>query len=87
VDIFATDPASSEFGLCIYRLRSDRFDPRRLELDEKDPMAALRSFLEQLLERTQARPLPNPAAARANPVKVFESLAAYQAWVSEHLDI
>ncbi len=87
VDIFATDPANSEFGLCIYRLRCDRFDPRRLVSDEKDPMAALRSFLEQILKRTQARPLPNPAAARANPVQVFESLEAYQAWVSEHLDV
>lgn len=87
VDVFATDPANSEFGLCIYRLRSDRFDPRRLVSDEKDPMAALRSFLEQILERTQARPLPDPAAARANPVKVFESLEVYQAWTSEHLDV
>jgi hypothetical protein len=50
-------------------------------------MAALRSFLEQILERTQARPLPDPAGACANPVKVFESLEAYQAWASEHLDI
>jgi membrane associated rhomboid family serine protease len=87
VDVFATDPANSEFGLCIYRLRCDRFDPRRLVPDEKDPMAALRTFLEQILERTQARPLPDPAAALANPVKVFESLAAYQACASENLDV
>jgi membrane associated rhomboid family serine protease len=87
VDVFATDPANSESGLCIYRLRCDRFDPRRLVSDETNPMAALRSFLKQILERTQARPLPDPAAARANPVKVFESLEAYQAWTSEHLDI
>ena len=87
VDVFATDPANSESGLCIYRLRGDRFDPRRLVSDEKDPMAALRSFLEQILERTQARPLPDPAAARANPVKVFESLEAYQTWASENLDV
>ncbi len=87
VDVFATDPANSESGRCIYRLRGDRFDPRRLVSDEKDPLAALRSFLEQILERTQARALPDPAAARANPVKVFESLEAYQAWVSESLDV
>jgi len=87
VDVFVTDPANSELGLCIYRLRCDRFDPRRLIADEKDPMVALRSFLEQILKRTQARPLPDRAAARANPVKVFESLDAYQAWVSEHLDV
>jgi len=87
VDVFATDPANSESGLCIYRLRGDRFDPRRLASDDKDPMAALRSFLEQILERTQARPLPDPAAARANPVKVFESLEAYQAWAAENLDV
>jgi membrane associated rhomboid family serine protease len=87
VDVFVTDPANSELGLCIYRLRCDRFDPRRLISDEKDPMVALRSFLEQILKRTQARPLPDRAAARANPVKVFESLDAYQAWVSEHLDV
>ncbi len=87
VDVFATDPANSEIGLCIYRLRCDRFDPRRLVYDEKDQMVALQSFLEQILERTQARPLPDPAAARANPVKVFESLEAYQAWASERLDV
>jgi len=87
VDVFATDPANSESGLCIYRLRGDRFDPRRLVPYEKDPLAALRSFLEQILERTQARPLPDPAAARANPVKLFESLEAYQAWASELLDV
>jgi membrane associated rhomboid family serine protease len=87
VDVFVTDPANSESGLCIYRLRGDRFDPRRLVPYEKDPMAALRSFLEQILERTQARPLPDPAAARANPVKVFESLEAYQACASGLLDI
>jgi membrane associated rhomboid family serine protease len=87
VDIFTTDPANSEPGLCIYRLRGDRFDPRRLVTDERDPLAALRSLLEQILERTQARPLPDPTAARANPVRVFESLDAYQAWASENLDI
>jgi hypothetical protein len=87
VDVFVTDPANSESGLCIYRLRGDRFDPRRLVSYEKDPMAALRSFLEEILERTQARPLPDPAAARANPVKMFESLEAYQAWASGLLDI
>ena len=87
VDVFVTDPANPESGLGIYRLRGDRFDPRRLVPYEKDPMAALRSFLGQILERTQARPLPDPAGACANPVKVFESLEAYQAWASEHLDI
>jgi len=87
VDIFVTDPANPESELGIYRLRGDRFDPRRLVPDEKDPMAALRSFLDQILERTQARALPDPAAARANPVKLFKSLEAYQAWASEHLDI
>ncbi len=87
VDVFATDPANSGSGLCIYRLRGDRFDPRRLVAYEKEPLAALRSFLEQILERTRARPLPDPAAARANPVKLFESLEAYQAWASELLDV
>jgi membrane associated rhomboid family serine protease len=87
VDVFAADPANSESELCIYRLRGDRFDPRRLVLDEKNPLAALQSFLKQILERSQARPLPDPAGACANPVKVFESLEAYQAWASEHLDI
>ena len=87
VDVFATDPANTGAELCIYRLRGDRFDPRRLVASEKDPLAALRTFLGQMLERTRARPLPDPAAARANPVKLFESLDAYQAWASEHLDV
>jgi hypothetical protein len=87
VDVFATDPANSGSELCIYRLRGDQFDPRRLVAYEKDPLAALRSLLEQILERTQARPLPDPAAARANPVKLFGSLEAYQAWASELLDV
>ncbi|MBW2540717.1 MAG: rhomboid family intramembrane serine protease [Deltaproteobacteria bacterium] len=87
VDVFAADPANTNAELCIYRLRCDRFDPRRLVVDEKDPLVALQSFLKQILARTQARPLPDPAGACANPVKLFESLEAYQAWASEHIDI
>lgn len=86
VDLFAAVPAAGDAELRIYRLRCDRFDPRGLVPEAGSPLVALRALLELLLERSQARPLPDPNAARANPVRIFDSLDAYEAFVATRLD-
>jgi membrane associated rhomboid family serine protease len=64
--------------LQVLRVRSDRFDVRRLAPQASRPMDAIRSLLAALLERSGAVPLPDAAAARGNPVRIFADLASYQ---------
>jgi hypothetical protein len=93
IDLFTATSAgpmgaeSGESPLRIYRLRCDRFDPRRLVPGAENPLSALHALLDQILQHSQARPLPNSRAARANPVSIFDSLGAYQASVSGKLDL
>jgi len=87
VDLIVADGATEESAIRIYRLRSDQFDVRRLLPDAPTPFDALRGMLEVLLERSQARPLPDPKSARANPVKLFDSLEAYESDLSTRLDV
>ena len=87
VDLFFADGAAEESELRIYRFRSDQFDPRRLVPNAPAPFEALRGMVEALLERSQARPLPDPNSARANPMKMFESLEAYESDLSTRLDV
>jgi hypothetical protein len=64
--------------LQLVRLRGDRFDPRRLVGDGVRLAEAYRAFLSELHANTGAVPLPDPEAARGRPIRVFESLDAYQ---------
>jgi membrane associated rhomboid family serine protease len=85
IDLFAASAAAGDAKLRIFRLRGDRFDPRPLTPEADGAMAALRALLARILDESKARPLPGPAAARANPVQMFESLAAYEDAVAARL--
>lgn len=68
-------PANEQ--LRVVRLRGDKFDPRTLVSGFDSPSEALRQFLERLIERAAATPLPDPAAAHGRPFASFASLADY----------
>lgn len=59
------------------RLRSDRFDPRKLVADSGSAMDALKAFLATLQERSGATPLPDADAVRGNPFARHADLDTY----------
>jgi hypothetical protein len=71
------DGAGTEGPLRVIRLRSDRFDPRRLAPGVDGALDALRWMVQEIVSRSDARPLPDPDGAAARPVHVFESLDQY----------
>ncbi|MCP5045452.1 MAG: rhomboid family intramembrane serine protease [bacterium] len=60
------------------RLRSDQFDPARLVESVGSPTENLQAFLSQLLERTDALPLPDAQAVIGQPFRVFKFMRSYQ---------
>ena len=78
IDLIANWNDSSGGPLRVLRIRSDRFDVRRLAPEAGGPMDALRELLELLFERSGAAALPDPDGARGRPVRVFPDLATYQ---------
>ncbi len=71
------DGAGSEGPLRVIRLRSDRFDPRSLAPSGTNPLDSLRWLVQEILSHSDAQPLPDPDAAAARPVRIFESLEEY----------
>ena len=69
------DGAASE--LRVLRMRSDRFDPRKL-VDTPEPLSALRELVQLLLDASGATPLPDASSAAGQPFAVFESLEDYE---------
>lgn len=65
------------------RMRSDRFDPRRLISGEPDALAALRAFVAQLVETSGAAALAAADPARANDLTPFTDLTTYEREVLE----
>jgi hypothetical protein len=71
--------AEAEPELQLLRLRSDRFDPRRLcVVPEASPLKALRSFVTALATAAHAPLLPGPDVAGEAPLHVFRDLASYE---------
>jgi len=64
--------------LRIVRLRSDRFDPRKLFEASGSPVDALRELVDRLLGETGAEPLPDLRAARGRPFAGFRDLTAFE---------
>jgi membrane associated rhomboid family serine protease len=65
--------------LQVVRLRSDRFDPRRLVEGAEKPLDALCRLVETLLDATGAAPLPDRDTVCGRPrFPVHESLEAYE---------
>jgi membrane associated rhomboid family serine protease len=78
VDLVLNWMSLTDEPLKLVRMRTDRFDPRRLVADVSDPVDAVRAFVERLLSETDATPLPDLQSARGLPLAAFKSLAAYQ---------
>jgi hypothetical protein len=78
VDLVLNWQSESNDPLKLIRLRADRFDPRRFVSDELPPLDAMRSFIDQLLEKTGATPLPDLQSARGLPFASFIDLQSYQ---------
>jgi hypothetical protein len=71
--------AEAEPELQLLRLRSDRFDPRRLcVVPEASPLKALRSFVTALATAAHAPLLPGAEVAGDAPLRVFHDLASYE---------
>jgi membrane associated rhomboid family serine protease len=64
--------------LRVLRLRSDGFEPSLLLPSASDASQALGKFVEELLARSRAKPLPDRDSACGRPFREFESLDAYQ---------
>lgn len=75
------DGGGAERALSVLRLRSDRFDPRRLVEAQSDPLEALRALVARLLAAGGGLPLPDAEGAAGRPVRVFPELDAY------HVDV
>ncbi len=72
-------PDEPDAPLKLVRLRSDRFDPRRLAPDAEAPLDALRSLVRQLLEHSGATPLPDRGTAVGRPgFARFDELVRYE---------
>jgi membrane associated rhomboid family serine protease len=78
VDLLLNWTEIADAPLRTVRLRSDQFDPRTLSPGAGGGLEAFRALLEALHERAGAAPLPDAAAARGRPFKMFPSLAQYE---------
>lgn len=71
--------AEGEPELQVLRLRSDRFDPRRVAPSaETSPLKALRAFVGTLAAAAHAPLLPAADVAGEAPLRIFRDLATYQ---------
>lgn len=75
------DGAGSEQPLRVLRLRSDRFSLRRFFPQASGSLDALRQLVQLILSRCDARPLPDPQAALARPVRIYDNVDEYHAAV------
>jgi hypothetical protein len=81
VDLLLSGPQPGPEPLVLVRLRSDQFDPRKLIASSAGPLEALLALVEALLKRTHAAALPDDAAGRGRPLRMFDSLDAYSSEV------
>ena len=79
LDLLLSGPQPGPEPLALVRLRSDQYDPRKLVASSASPLEALLGLVEELLKRTRGVPLPDPSAARGQPLRMFDSLDAYSA--------
>jgi membrane associated rhomboid family serine protease len=81
LDLLLAGPQPGPEPLPLVRLRSDQYDPRKLVASSASPLEALLALAEELLKRTRGVPLPDEAAGRGRPLRMFDSLDAYSAEV------
>ena len=78
IDLLLNWSAEAGQPLKTLRMRTDRFDPRRVVPGKRDALDAVRALTRQLLEASGATPLPDEQSIRGMPFAAFKSLAAYQ---------
>ena len=81
LDLLLSGPQPGPEPLALVRLRSDQYDPRKLVASSASALEALLALVEELLKRTRGVPLPDEAAGRGRPLRMFDSLDAYSAEV------
>ena len=83
VDLLLDLPEGVSETLRVVRIRSNRFDPRKVLADAAGmaPLEAIRMLVEELLGRSGGAPLPSREAALGRPYAVFPSEAAYESEV------
>jgi hypothetical protein len=77
VDLLLNHDDVSEGPLRVVRLRSDRFDPRRLA-PGATPLDAFHAFLNELATRTNAALLPDPESFRGGALSKYADVEAWQ---------
>jgi membrane associated rhomboid family serine protease len=77
LDLLLNHSEVGEGPLRLVRLRSDRFDPRRLAAGAT-PLDAFRTFLNLLATNTNAALLPDPESYRGGPFAKFADLESWQ---------
>jgi membrane associated rhomboid family serine protease len=77
VDLLLNHDEVGEGPLRLVRLRSDRFDPRRLA-PGATPLDAFHAFLNELASRTNAALLPDPESFRGGALSRYADLDAWQ---------
>jgi hypothetical protein len=77
IDLVLNWMSLTDEPLRVIRLRSDRFDPRRLMPEAQQPLDALRAFAQRLLEASDATPLPDQQSVLGMPFAAFRSMESY----------
>jgi hypothetical protein len=77
VDLLLNHDQVTDGPLRLVRLRSDRFDPRRLAAGAT-PLDAFHAFLNELATRSNAALLPDPESFRGGALSKYADLAAWQ---------
>jgi tetratricopeptide (TPR) repeat protein len=78
IDLVLNWGGQGDATLRVVRLRSDGFDPRMVIEAPEGPAEAFHSFLSELLERSNALPLPDPDGELAVNARGFDDIAVYQ---------
>lgn len=77
IDLMLDAPWSKRVKLRILRFRSTAFDPSALA-EGPDPMSCFKRLLVEMLEVSDAVPLPDPTAAVGNPFRQFAGIPEYE---------
>jgi len=78
IDLVLNWMALPDEPLKVIRLRSDRFNPKRLVPGAPSALAAIKSFIAEVLRESGATPLPDVSAAAGEPFASHPDLADYQ---------
>jgi len=77
VDLMLDAPWSKRVKLRVVRLKSTAFDPSGLA-EGPDPMSCFKQLLVEMLEVSDAAPLPDPDAAVGNPFQRVAAISDYE---------